>query len=392
MKGVLVLFHVESNTGYAIGRLEPVFLEMAKRLCDGDSSRVHVSYPSMQKGRPTTLPDDFDRYVVIDPTDASPETIARAGQYIREHGIDTLFGFDQPVSRPLYRHLRRAGIEHFVSYWGAPMSSIFTPPKRWLKQLEVSLRRHGPDHYIFESQGMADTAVLGRGIPARKVSVVYLGVDSERFRPDEAQRDIVYDTFQIPRQRRVFFYSGHMEARKGVQVIMDAARHLAEHRREDDWHIVLLGNRNGEEQPYVRSLQGHPAAAHVTFGGYRDGIEQLHRGCFAGIIASTGWDSLTCSSMEMQSSGLPLLLSDLAGLREAIEPEQTGLLFRAGDGRALADSMTRLLQDEGFRRRLSVQARERILQRFTTQYQIDQLVSAVRSRAGEQPDRRHHAG
>ena len=379
MNSLLILFHVESNTGYAIGRLEPIFFEMAMQLCGRDYSKIHIAYTSMSKGRPTTLPADFNQYLVIDPADASADASANVQKYLQTHGIDTLFGFDQPVSRPLYKYFRAGGVRHFISYWGAPISSVFPPLKRMLKRLEVSLKRNGPDYYIFESQGMADTAVLGRGIPSRKVGVVYLGVDSEKFRPDGRHRNVVFDTFGIAATRRIFFYSGHMEARKGVQVIMDAARHLAEHRSHDDWHILLVGNKNGEEQPYVESLRGHPGAAHVTFGGYRANIEELHRGCFAGIIASTGWDSLTCSSMEIQASGLPLLLSNLPGLNEAIQPDKSGLLFAAGDAQALAGAMETLLDDPALHQKLSAGARDRITQRFTQAHQVTQLVAALQS-------------
>lgn len=379
MRSLLVLFHVESNTGYAIGRLESIFFEMARQLCSGDLRRIHFSYPSMAKGRPQTLPANFDNYTVIDPLDASTDSARRVKDYLRTHDIDTVFGFDQPVSRPLYGHLRAGGVRHFISYWGAPMSSVFRPFKRLLKRIEVSFKRSGPDYYIFESQGMAETATHGRGIPARKVAVVYLGVDSDTFRPDARDHQVVFDTFGIPSGRRVFFYSGHMESRKGVQVIVDAARHLAEHRRSDDWHIVLVGNKNSEAEIYQQSIRGHKASSHVTFGGYHNNIEQLHRGCYAGIIASTGWDSLTCSSMEMQSSGLPLLLSDLTGLREAIAPDESGLLFTVGNPTSLAQAMIRLLDDTTLRDRLSAGARSRITRSFTLRHQTENLVSAVRA-------------
>src|SRR5690606_30665190 len=127
---------------------------------------------------------------------------------------------------------------------------------------------------------------------------------------EPADAGYIYDAFGIPRHRRIFFYSGHMEPRKGVHIIMRAARRLAEQRPQDDWHIVLLGNQAGEEERLLRELGDGAARDRVTFGGYRDDIERLHRGCHAGIIASTGWDSLTMSAIEMQASGLPLIVSN----------------------------------------------------------------------------------
>jgi glycosyltransferase involved in cell wall biosynthesis len=369
MKGILILFHCGSNTGYAIGPLEHTFYEMAAAL----SGNVHFAYPEMTRGPSGALPPDFDRYAIINTASTDPDHHTAVDRYIREHGIDTLFGFDQPVSRPLYRTLRRAGIERFVSYWGAPMSSENGWFKRSVKRLEVALRPDGPDHYIFESHGMAHLATRGRGIPANRVSVVHLGVDTERFRPDLADFGYTYEQLGIPRERRIFFYSGHFEPRKGVGVIMHAANRLS----REDWHLVLCGNKGDEAAPYKQMLTA-TARQHVTFAGYRNDLERLLRGCYAGIIASTGWDSFPRSGLEMQASGLPLLASDLIGLRESIDDGVTGALFPTGDADALARAIDHLLRNEPLRDRQSLQARQRIERDFTLAKQLGRLIDITR--------------
>jgi glycosyltransferase involved in cell wall biosynthesis len=375
MKSILILFHCESNTGYAIERLEEVFFRMALALV-GEQARIHVGYPSMEKGRSRGIPADFEQYLIVDTASTDLISTERVCDYVRTHKIDTLFGFDQPVNRPLYSHLRNAGVRHFISYWGAPMSDVVGFAKLLLKRIEVSLHRSGPDHYIFESHGMARSAVQGRGIPRSKVHVVYLGVDARRFHPDSADTQYVYRTFGIEPQRRIFFYSGHMEPRKGVKTIMHAAQILARRQRRD-WHILLLGNQPGEERWLLDELGEGTARSHVTFGGYRDDIERIHRGCHAGIIASTGWDSLTMSSLEMQASGLPLIVSNLPGLNEAVEDGYSGILFPPGDAFALADVMDVLLEDAQYGRTLSQNAVRRVREKFTTDIQYERLVGLV---------------
>ncbi|MDB6063076.1 MAG: hypothetical protein JWM78_3179 [Verrucomicrobiaceae bacterium] len=376
MNGILVLFHCESNTGYAIGRLEPIFFKMALQLCQNNSDRVHFAYTSMMKGKPTTLPSNFEQYVVIDSANNDKQHGEFIENYVKKNRINILFGFDQPVNLPTYKYFRRGGIRKFVSYWGAPMSSLFGPAKRLLKQINVLLRPNGPDLYIFESLGMADTAVLGRGISIKKTRVVYLSVDHNQFRPDPLDHPYVYEQFAIPKQRKIFFYSGHMEHRKGTRVIMNAANHLFEHRKIDDWHILLLGNRPGEEQPLLAQL-APTVRDRVIFGGYRDDINKLHRGCYAGIIASTGWDSLTCSSLEMQASGLPLIASNLPGLRESVATSSPQLLFEPGDHKQLAELMSDLLDNSAQRNALSETARAKTIIKFSTERQIRELTAAV---------------
>ena len=383
MDAILIILHCESNTNYAIGTLEQRFFRMASTLTNGDHSRIHFGYPSMSRGRSGALPPDFDQYLIIDTRISEREAALKIQRYIERHRIDVVFGFDQPVHRPLYRYLRAGGVKHFISYWGAPISSVFGPVKRLLKKIDVALHPHGPDHYIFESQGMRETAVLGRGIASARTSVVRLGIDPQKFRPASRDRHHIHRVFGIPKKRRIFFYSGHMEPRKGIPVILRAAELLAQHRQADDWHIVLLGDQRDQAQQLLATVHCPIARDRITFGGYRQDVNLLHRGCYAGIIASTGWDSLTTSAIEMQASGLPLLLSDLPGLREAIDNQRSGVLFPVGDSAILADAMAALLDDCARRNALAAHARERVLAHFTADIQVENLVDILRRVCGD---------
>lgn len=379
MKSLLFLFHCESNTGYAIGRLENVFFEAAKKLTANDYSRIHFGYPSMTRGPSLTIPKEFNNYLIIDTENQSTTHISNVRTYIDKNNIDTILGFDQPVHRPLYKHLRKSGVELFLSYYGAPMSSLHSYPKLFIKQLECKLRRHGPDHFIFESKGMAKTAYKGRGVPKSRTHLLNLGVDTEHFSPAREKSFYAHNQFNIPCDRKIFFFSGHMEPRKGIAVIMNAAIHLTAIRKQQDWHFLLLGNTDGVETQFLKQIENSNARDFVTFGGYRDDVAKIHKSCYAGIIASTGWDSFTCSSLEIQSSGLPLLVSDLPGLREAIEDQNTGFRFRCGDGIDLADKVTTLLNQRAMRDKLAYNSRQRILSSFTIEKQINGLVTYIQN-------------
>jgi len=374
MKAILVFFHVPSNTGYAIATCERVFWRMAKRLVDVDD--IHFAYTSLSGGRPTTLPEDFHNVIAFDPTTRDRQELDDLGAYVRTHDIDVAFGFDQPVQgRPCYRAMRDAGVKTLVSYWGAPMSSINRGPKLWAKRIEVALR-HGPDHYIFESEAMRDTATHGRGVPARATTVVYLSVDPSVFTPDRPSFD--FGRLGVPEGRKVILFSGHVgERRKGCDVLVKAAMRLS--RERADFQVVLCGNKGSEADWLVDIVGNHPAREHVTFAGYRSDLSEIMPSCYLGVIPSTGWDSFTMSSLELQASGVPLLVSDLQGLPEAIEQDRTGMTFPPGDDAALAEALVSLLDDPERRDRMGKAARARIVDGFSLDHQTDRLVTTLRS-------------
>lgn len=375
-RGILVFFHCKSNTGYAIQTLEKVFYKMAIRFSQ-DSNKVHFGYLNLRGGRPITLPDTFDQIVEIDTSNCSKHRRSELHNYVSKNHIDVAFGFDQPVSRPCYSVLRKAGIKLFVSYWGAPMSSLNEGIKLYLKKLEVYLHRNKPDHFIFESKAMAETAVKGRGVNPKNVSIVPLGVDFNKFKPDLKHVDYAYTKFSIPTNRKIIYYSGHMEERKGVHVILEAAKELIENQNREDIHFLFLGNKNGEERKFDKIYKGSKSEDFITFGGYQDDIPSILCSCYLGVIASTGWDSFTMSSLEMASSSLPLIVSDLQGLRETLEPNKTGFLFTPGNSYELSRNILSLIDDPILHKNMAINSRNRIIAQFSEETQVDALVTIL---------------
>ena len=65
--------------------------------------------------------------------------------------------------------------------------------------------------------------------------------------------------------RKILFYSGHMETRKGVGVLVNAAKYLYNQHNKRDFHFLILGNKGGEEKQYMEMLADEGARNHVTF-------------------------------------------------------------------------------------------------------------------------------
>ncbi|PHQ26352.1 hypothetical protein CLH62_01775 [Marinobacter guineae] len=367
---ILLLYHCKANTGYAIETLERTFWEMAIKLT-GTADNIHLCYPSYEDGYPTYVPKGFNQYFKLDPKTQDLKELESFRKYILANQIDIIFGFDQPPERAYYKAARQAGVSRIISYWGAPMSSPNHGLKLWLKRLQNKFYTNQPDLYIFESFAMQASAFGGRGIPKSRTSVCYLGVDTKKFCPNSEDRYYAHNVLGIDRSQKLIFYSGHFEPRKGVSVIVEAANQIV--RERQDITFILFGNQPGQERPYAEQLTPE-ARDHIIFGGYRKDLNRIHRSCAAGVIASTGWDSFTVSSLEMQASALPLLVSDLPGLNETIEDGVSGYLFEPGNSGSFTKLLNDLLNDYQLRTRLSNGAHERIQRMFKQQQQLERLI------------------
>lgn len=369
----MVLFHCESNPGYAASSHESTFLEVAKHFT-GDINQVHYAYADLEGGMTLSLPESLTNVVKLNTSWSQSDQLKWVEHYVRANNITRLLGFDQPVSKPAYRALRKGGVKTFVSYWGAPMSSLNSGFKLLMKRLEVSTRRFGPDHYIFQSEDMRNTAVNGRGIPFSKCSIVKTGIDTDRYAPDPSKSTYAHECFGIPHDRKIVVFSGHMERRKGVHIILQAAKVLVQNLQHSEVQFLILGNRPGEKQHFEDYLKDPIVNEHVTFGGYRDDLPCLLKSCAVGMIASTEWDSFPMSSLEMAATELPLLVSNLAGLRETITNE-TGLSFTVSDHSEAAEKLKQLLNNPEQRKKLGRKGRARVLKQYSRATQADAIIN-----------------
>lgn len=365
---LLIMFHCEQNTGYAIGSLEKVF-EAAALAAGFAHEQIVWSYSRVHSPALRTFQVGY-----FGNDDAKKLAMIHA-----EYPIKTVLAFDMPYPTKIGRTAHQLGISNIISYWGASMSSVNSGMKLLAKKLEWYLRRSAaPTFFVFESEAMRQTAVRGRGVPDEKTHVIPLGVDTDAYTPDPGSQ-YAHRKLGIPPNRKIIFFSGHMEERKGVRVLINAMNRLNQLGAIDAFHLLICGNRGDESAPYEALIDGQETRDHVTFAGYRHDIARLMQSSYLGVIASTGWDSFTMSSVEMMASGLPLIVSDLQGLRETTEPNRTGFYINPGDSEALAQTILYYADNDRLYRQHSMQARERALANFSVRLQIDRLSRVLAS-------------
>lgn len=367
-----------TGTGYALAPLARTFFEAGVELAAGNPRLVHFGYPDFQGGHPRSLPEDFKNLLQFDFRDMSSANVCRVAEYARFHQIKLALIFDiQPV-RPVFRRLHKAGVRAVLAYWGAPICSLMPPWRLALKKLRFSLARSKADGLIFESQAMADLALYGRGVPPHLVDVVPLGVDTALFQP--ARSDYVYGAVGFPRDCRVIVYAGHMEPRKGVRVLVEAAIELLARRKRADVAFLICGNKGEESREFERMYAGMGIDELIRFGGYRPDLAQIYPSCFCGVIPSTGWDSFPRTSLEMAASTLPVVASRLQGLPEAVLEKKTGLLFEPGNSTALAGAIEHLLDHPELAAEYGTAGRKRCEEELNITTQRRRLLEIFRKR------------
>jgi glycosyltransferase involved in cell wall biosynthesis len=131
---------------------------------------------------------------------------------------------------------------------------------------------------------------------------------------------------------------------KGIDHLLRAVGTVAERRR--DFAVDIVGD--GPSRPEYEALAGELGIADlVVFHGRRekdDVVATLRRGRFLVLPSLT--ENLPVSIIEAMACGLPVVASDVGGIRELVD-EGTGVLVPPADPRALGTALDSMLDHHG---------------------------------------------
>jgi len=155
---------------------------------------------------------------------------------------------------------------------------------------------------------------------------------------------------------------GRIVAIKDYPTLLHAAEELLT--RGIDVHVLIVGS--GPELAALRELvrASRQLSDRVVFTGVCDDIPGLLNTMDVFVLPSIS-EGMSNTLLEAMASGLPVVATDVGGNPEIVENERSGLLFRPGDVKALADRLARLAGDEMLRSELGNAARHRANETFS---------------------------
>ncbi|AIY18206.1 glycosyltransferase [Pimelobacter simplex] len=175
------------------------------------------------------------------------------------------------------------------------------------------------------------------------------GVDLVAFHPrhrDEGLRQRI-----APDGRLLVGYVGRLAAEKEL----DLLTHLADDPR---YALVLVGG--GPEEQRLRGLLGSRA----TFLGLLHGADLSRAYASLDLFVHTGRYETYCqSAQEALASGVPVVAPNAGGPVDVVADGASGLLYRPGDGAALAAAVDRLASDVELRRAMALTALRAVQER-----------------------------
>jgi glycosyltransferase involved in cell wall biosynthesis len=152
---------------------------------------------------------------------------------------------------------------------------------------------------------------------------------------------------------------------KGATDFVDAARVLAG--RGVRARFALIGEPDPDNPDTITTgqLEEWKKEGVVEIWGRRNDMPDVLREAAVFCLPTFYREGIPKVLMEAGATALPSVTTNTAGCRDIIVHEETGLLVEPRDVAGLAAALQRLIDDPALRRRLGLQARERVLAHFT---------------------------
>lgn len=140
-----------------------------------------------------------------------------------------------------------------------------------------------------------------------------------------------------------------------------------------DWTLDLVGS--GPQEETVRALAGSLGLSdRIRFLGMREDVPRLIAESQAYLLISH-WEGFPRSILEALRGGLPVVATDVGGVREAVLDGGTGFIVPENDDVLLADRLKLLIEDPDLRARMGRAARAHYEEHFTFDRLTDEALS-----------------
>jgi glycosyltransferase involved in cell wall biosynthesis len=223
---------------------------------------------------------------------------------------------------------------------------------RWVEKRYL----HSVDGFICNSR-TTEKAVRSLGNTQKPGIVAYPPTD--RFGAPISEEAIRHRA-QTDRLRILFL--GNVIYRKGLHTLLEAVRELGSRVRVD-----VAGGLDAEPV-YAKQMQSfleHNGLSPVVFfhGSLDQELLQEKLRAAHVLVVPSGYEGFGIVYLEGMCFGLPAIGTTAGAAPEVIEDGRTGFLIEPGDSKSLASHLRSLAEDRSLLTRLSLQARERYLQR-----------------------------
>jgi glycosyltransferase involved in cell wall biosynthesis len=227
------------------------------------------------------------------------------------------------------------------------------------------------DTLVFVSRNQMQHWQVRRLKTKRGVAIVN-GVDLTRFDAEPGRRAVAKARLGLDEADYVVGVLATFRPEKNHGLLVRAARRMV----DAGVKLKLLFVGDGPTRNQIADLVAKlDLAETVIFAGEHADVRPVIAAFDVGVICSSGVETFSLAALETLASGSPMVMSDIGGASEIVQPGVNGFLFPNGDMDALVGHLT-FLSEPAHRAEFQARARASV-ERYSIDRMMDGYVSLL---------------
>lgn len=217
--------------------------------------------------------------------------------------------------------------------------------------------------------------LISNGVKESRIDVIFNGVDPSDWQ--EPVKSTMREELGIGEDEFVFLCASRFAHDKGHKYLVDSIA-LLKRMTDRSFKFVLAGDGPllDDVKKQVKQLE---LTDDIIFAGFRKDIKNLFYGSDV-YVNSSQHEALSFLIIEAMASGLPVIVTDMGGNRDIVNPEtDCGLMVEYNNPDSMAGAMLKLMNDDALRKHFSINALKAVNDKFNLDKKVDETYNLYES-------------
>ena len=223
----------------------------------------------------------------------------------------------------------------------------------------------------FIKQNVIDTCP----VTLDKVLLLPDGIDLGKFDPAKIDVNEIRQALAIPKGKLLAGMAGRMTPGKGHEEFLESAQ-ILNSRYPGKLHFGIIGGASFGEDSYeteIRQLASKLQITNITFTGHTDEPARL-MAAFDILSFPSHNESFGLVLIEAMALNVPAAASGKSGVLDIITDGVTGLLFEPRNAQSQSEALSKLIENNGLRKKLAEAARKNVEEKFDLDVMTSKLL------------------
>ena len=223
------------------------------------------------------------------------------------------------------------------------------------------------DRIIAIGEASKDYLVNCERVPEKKVTVIYNGVDLEKFKPRSPELRIKSE-LGVPEENQVVGILAVLRPEKAHQVFLESAKIISQELPKVSFLVVGDGGERAKLEEFSSELG---LDGRVIFAGNRSDVPEVLSIFDVAVLCSDPYiETLPTAILEAMAMAKPAVATEVGCLREMVIEGTNGYLLPPRKSKELAQAISKLLKSPELAQKMGREGRRRVEELFSIERMV----------------------